>query len=104
MAVRIVVQWRVEPSRAQEFNTIAADARKILERLGGRCRMFNALDAGPNTGLRSFVVEVENMTAYATLVDAMAGDSEWQTYLPRLFAPNAGWTGVSRSSLVEVPI
>lgn len=104
MAVRIVVQWRIEPARAQEFNAIAADARKILERLGSRCRMFNALDAGANFGLRAFVVEVESMSAYGKLVEAMAADSEWQAYAPRLNAPDAPWTAVSRSSLIEVPI
>ena len=85
MAVAQVFQFRIRPGRNQEFNAQVAEAKKIQERLGGRVRVWQATAAGPNTGLVSYVVEHQNLAAFAGFSDKLQADSEWQAFVAKVF-------------------
>lgn len=80
MAVAQVFQFRIIQGKAQEFNANVAEAKKIQERLGGRVRVWQATMAGQNTRLVSYVVEHDNMAAFASFSDKIAADSEWTAF------------------------
>ena len=65
MATALVTQWRVAPGRRAEFIQAAGEAKKIHEGLGGRVRMFGATAAGTASGTLSYVLEFDDVAAYA---------------------------------------
>jgi hypothetical protein len=83
MAVAQVFQFRIIQGKAQEFNANVAEAKKIQERLGGRVRVWQATLAGQNTGLVSYVVEHNDMAAFASFSEKIGADAEWQAFAAR---------------------
>jgi len=80
MALLTVAQFRVVPGKFQEFGANVATAKKIHERLGGRVRVWNAVVAGPNSGLVSYAIEHQDWASYASFNEKLATDSEWQQF------------------------
>ncbi|MGB2694820.1 MAG: hypothetical protein WBD55_06480 [Dehalococcoidia bacterium] len=80
MAVAQVFQFRIVQGKNQEFGTQVAEAKKIQERHGGRVRVWQGTMAGPNTGLVSYVVEHDDLAAFATFNQKLAADAEWVAF------------------------
>ena len=80
VAVAQVAQFRIIQGKNQEFNANVAEAKKIHERHGGRVRVWQATAAGPNTGLVSYVIEHDDLAAYASFAAKLAADSEWLAF------------------------
>jgi hypothetical protein len=102
MAVAYVSQWRVAPGRSQEATGLFREAKQIATRLGAAVRVYNALAAGPDTFIRSFVMEVEDLEAWGRLAQSLSTDAEWLTFQPKLFNAQAPMTLISNSVLNEV--
>src|SRR5262245_62134091 len=79
MTVATITQWRPTPGKQQELLANVAHAKQIHERLGARVRVWQSTMAGPNAGLLSYVMEFDDLAAYARTVEHMQTDSEWQT-------------------------
>ncbi len=105
MAVAQVVQFQIVPGRNPEFMTNVAAGKKIHERLGGRVRVWAATAAGPNTGTVSYVIEHDDLAAFASFSDKLAADSEWQEFLAKTLqrADPAG-TLLGASLVNELPL
>ena len=77
MAVVQAVQFRIVPGKNEEFTNNVAAAKKIHERLGGRVRVWTAVAAGPNTGIVNYVIEHDDLAAYADFGTKLPADPEW---------------------------
>lgn len=77
VAVAQVAQFRIVQGKNQEFNANVATAKKIHERHGARVRVWQGVFAGENTGLVSYVIEHNDLAAYASFAQKLAADSEW---------------------------
>jgi hypothetical protein len=95
MAVAQVVQFRVTPGKAVEFNAQVAEAKKIQERLGGHVRVWQATAAGPNTGLVSYVIEHKDLADFAAFSDKLTADATWQAFVVKAFVANPTGTLLS---------
>ncbi len=80
MAVAQVFQFRIVQGKNQEFNANVAEAKKIQERLGGRVRVWQATMAGQNTGLVSYVIEHDDMAAFASFSQKIGTDADWLAF------------------------
>ena len=102
MAVAQVFQFRISPGRNQDFNANVAEGKKIQERLGGRVRVWQATAAGPNTGLVSYVIEHDDLAAFATFATKLQADSEWQTFAAKVFTADPSGTLISAALANEI--
>ncbi len=84
MAVAQVVQFRIVPGRNEEFAKNVAAGKKIHERLGGRVRVWTALIAGPNTGIVSYVIEHDDLAAFADFSAKLTADPEWVEFTAKV--------------------
>lgn len=80
MAVAQVFQFRIVQGKNQEFAAQVAEAKKLQERHGGRVRVWQGTMAGPNTGLVSYVIEHDDMAAFAGFAQKLGADSEWLAF------------------------
>ena len=101
MAVATVTQWRVIPGRQQETLANIARARIIHERLGGRVRVWQATMAGPNAGVISYIIEHDDLVAYANFTQRAQTDAEWQQFWADVQS-NPSATLVGNSLVVEI--
>ena len=83
MAVAQVAQFRIVPGRNEEFTKNVAAAKKMHERHGGRVRVWTALAAGPNTGIVSYVIEHDDLAAYADFAAKLTADPEWVEFVAK---------------------
>ncbi len=105
MAVAVVTQWQVVQGRRAQFITEAGEAKSIHERLGGRVRMYGATLAGTNTGIITYVIEFDDLAAYAAFSQKLQADKAWLTFVARTIGgadPSA--RAVSQSLLSEIPL
>jgi len=102
MAVAQVIQFRISPGKNQEFNAQVAEAKKLQERLGGRVRVWQATAAGPNTGLVSYVIEHDNLAAFAAFSDKLSADAEWLAFSAKVFVANPSGTLISAGLANEI--
>jgi len=102
MAVAQVFQFQINPGKNQEFNAQVAEAKKIQERLGGRVRVWQATMAGPNSGFISYVIEHDNLAAFATFSDKLAADADWLAFVAKTFGANPSARVVAGSLANEV--
>lgn len=79
MAAMTLTAWKVTPGKQQEFLATIAEAKAIHERLGGRVRVWLATGAGPNAGNIWYVIEHDDLAAYASFTQQLQADPEWQT-------------------------
>ncbi|MDP9238220.1 MAG: hypothetical protein M3P30_12635 [Chloroflexota bacterium] len=101
MAVATVVRFAINPGKNQEFMALAAEAKKIHERLGGKVRIWNATLAGPDSGNVSYVIEHANIAAYASFSDKMGADAEWLKFVPKAFSANPAGRALSSVLITE---
>ncbi|MFQ5472908.1 MAG: NIPSNAP family protein [Dehalococcoidia bacterium] len=103
MAVATIHRFRIKPGRLQEFTKMLAEGRKIHESLGGRIRVWQSTIAGePNT--ISYVIEYDDMTAYAAFGDKLRSDRAWQDVVQKARGsadPSAELIGSSLVTSVE---
>jgi hypothetical protein len=104
MAVATVVTWKVRTGRFADFMTPASEAKKILERVGGRVRAWQPI-VGGEPGTVSFVVEHDDLAAYAEYSAKLQSDGEWQALIQKYVLANSDPTAdIIRSALItEVP-
>lgn len=95
LAVAQVFQFRVTPGKNQEFNAQVGEAKKLQEKLGGHVRVWQATMAGPNSGLVSYVIEHENLAAFAAFSDKLASDAAWLAFVAKAFVANPAGTLLS---------
>ncbi|MEP6659423.1 MAG: hypothetical protein ABJD24_05860 [Acidimicrobiales bacterium] len=90
--------WRPRDGKLGEFMGNAAEAKKIHERLGGKVRVSQTLFGGqPMTVV--YVIEHQDMTAFAKFSDKMSADTEWQKFWTSAMAsPSADFL---QSSLLQ---
>ena len=84
MAVRSVSIFHANPGKRQEFLKNAAEAKKILERLGGRWRAAETTFGGPNTGNIVVALEFDDMAGFSAFTQKQGKDSEWLATKNRL--------------------
>jgi heme-degrading monooxygenase HmoA len=105
MAIRNVSIFQVHPGRRQEFLKEAAEAKKILERMGVSWRAAETMIGGPNTGSFVVALEFDDMAAFAAFTQKAQADSEWQAFQARLNGMSSPTrTLVSRSLLTDVTL
>jgi len=78
MSVTNLISWLSKPGRRAEAMANVGNAKRILEGLGARVRVYQPLVAGPNAANLSFVSEFDTMSAYAKWLAAVQADAEWQ--------------------------
>ena len=78
-----------------------AQAKKIHERLGGKVRVSQTLFGGqPATVV--YVIEHQDMTAFAKFTDNLNTDTGWQEFwMSALANPSGDW--LQNSLLQEIP-
>ncbi len=105
MAVAVVTQWQVVQGRRAQFITEAGEAKPIHERLGGRVRMYGATLAGANTGMLTYVLEFDDLPAYAAFSQKLLADTAWLTLVARsIGSADPSARAVSQSLLSEIPL
>ena len=105
MAVRSVSIFHAKPGKRQEFLKNAAEARKMLERLGGRWRAAETTIGGPNTGNIVVTLEFDDMAAFAAFTQKQGKDSEWLAFQARtLGTSDPATTLVSRALLTDLEV
>ena len=103
MAVATVTQWKVTPGKQQEVMANIARARLIHERLGVRVRVWQALLAGPQAGTIAYVLEYDDLAAYARTVQQLQADSEWQAFVSEVLqATEPSATLLANSLLTDI--
>jgi len=102
VAVALITNWRVNPGRNQEFLGLVGEAKKIHGRLGGRVRVWQAAVAGENSGNIGYVVEHDDLVAYANFTQKLQADPEWQAFLAKAFVANPTGTLLSTSLVNEL--
>lgn len=95
VAVAQVFQFRISPGKNQEFNAQVDEAKKLQEKLGGHVRVWQATLAGPNSGLVSYVIEHENLAAFAAFSDKLSADAAWLAFVAKAFVANPAGTLIS---------
>ena len=80
MAVAQLFQFRIVQGKNQEFAAQVAEAKKIQERHGGRVRVWQGTMAGANTGLVSYVIEHEDIAAFASFSQKLGADADWLAF------------------------
>ena len=100
MAVATVATFQVLPGKNQQFQALIAEAKKHHERLGGRVRIWTATIAGENSNNVLYVIEHDDIVAFANFTEKTNADSEWQAFIAKALAdPSSTW--VSSSLLNE---
>ena len=103
MTVATITQWRPTQGRQQELLASVARAKQIHERLGARVRVWQSTMAGPNAGLLSYVMEFDDLAAYARTVEQLQTDGEWQTFVREVLqAADPVATMVSNGMATEI--
>ena len=103
MAVVVVAQWQPNPGKAQELLQDAAKVSQIAQRHGARgARVFQALFAGPNSGIISHVFEFDDLAGFASFQGKFEADPEFQQLFAKATGANAPATLLSVSLLREV--
>ena len=102
MAVATVTTFEIRPGRNEEFNKQVAEAKKLHERLGGRVRVWAATLAGPNAGQVIYVIEHNDLAAFASFSQKMQADSAWLAFAAKVFTADPTGTMVGGSLVTEV--
>jgi hypothetical protein len=101
VAVATVATFQVLPGKNQQFQANVAEGKKLHERLGGRVRVWQATIAGENSNSVLYVIEHDDLAAFANFTQKAAADSEVQAFTAKIQAnPSATW--VSSSLVTEV--
>ena len=80
-SVAQVLSWRVRPGRRKDFIRVAANADRILRRLGATTRTLDNVIAGEMAGTMTYVIESADMNKFAALQNQMQTDKEWQAFI-----------------------
>lgn len=102
MAVAQVTQFRISPGKNQEFTAQVAEAKGHHERLGARVRVWQATAAGPNSGIVSYVVEHQDLAAFAAFSDKLGKDAQWLAFVAKVFTANPSGTLTSSALANEI--
>lgn len=94
----IAAQWRINPGRNDEFMKSTSLARKH----GASVRVYQQTAAGPNTGVVTFVMEVEDRHVWANVYDSLFADPEWVAMMAGTTGANAPATLLSQSLANEI--
>lgn len=105
MAVRTVTIWSVAPGRVVEFLGLAAQAKVIQERLGGKCRLARIAFGGPNSGQMVYTIEHASLEVLADFDGRLAVDPDWQKLIATGITANANpsATILSHSIAADMP-
>ncbi len=77
MAVARIVTFRPRPERYDECLGRVAEYKKIIERMGGRVRVWRAEDGG-EPDAAAFVTEVDDWVRFGELLTKLESDTEFQ--------------------------
>ena len=77
MTISRIVSFRPRPDRYDECLGRVVEYKKLVERLGGRVRVFRAEDGG-EPGTAAFVIEVDDWPRFGELNAKVESDSEYQ--------------------------
>jgi NIPSNAP len=80
MAVCSVTILHVNPGRLQDFLANIAAAKAIHERVGAKVRIWQATAAGTQAGSVAYVIEHDDLAAYARFTQQLQADADWQAF------------------------
>jgi len=89
MRTGYVVGGQIKPGRGDEAAAVAQEGMKIFERLGADEVSYRVGGGGTASGSTSFKFEAPSQGAMGELLDAMMGDSDYQTFMAKVDAENA---------------
>ncbi len=81
MAVLQTTLWQAAPGRGAEVVAAMATAKRIHQRLGAKALGAQIQVGGTNSGRFVYALYFPDLSAYASLTQALAGDMEWQMYV-----------------------
>ena len=84
MAIRVATRFRIIAGKNQEFLSQVAEGRKIHERVGGKVRVWQATLTGESTGNIAYIIEHNDISAYADFTQKLQGDAEWQAFVAKI--------------------
>jgi hypothetical protein len=100
MTVRDVLEFKVQPGRESEIVALFKEATDLIVSRGGpRARLFYNFVGGKDFLTRHVVIDHEDLVAWARQENGAS--PEWLAMRSKVFGPDAPWTVVSRSLLVE---
>lgn len=104
MAVATITRWKVRTGRVADFLIPVAEAKRIIENLGGNVRIWQPIYGG-DAGTVSFVVEHADQAAVAAFAAKLQADGEWQALLQKYILSNDDPTAdlVGTALVTEVP-
>jgi len=102
MAIVVATQVRVNPGKRKEALERLSDVKKMFQRGGASVRVFEATVAGANTGVLTVVAESSDLAQYASVLQKLQGDSDWQKFQEQAQSADAPSTVVGRSILTEL--
>lgn len=92
MAVATVTRWKVRTGRVSDFLVPLAEAKKIVENLGGKVRVWQPVYGG-EAGTVSFVIEHADQAAAVAFGAKLQADGEWQALIQKYILSNSDPTG-----------
>ncbi len=81
-AIAQVATWRIRDGRLQDFMAIAATAKKIQQRLGGKVRVWQTAIGGQGMTV-GYVIEHAGWEAFGSFAARLEADSEWQALVAK---------------------
>jgi hypothetical protein len=97
-----VVAVQVKPGKLEDYRKQVAKLRAVIDRVGASStlRMWNATQAGPNTGTVLVALEWKNADTWAAESGKVQGDPEWQKIVSglheiRTLAGSALWREIT---------
>ncbi len=102
MAISRIVSFRPRPDRYVECLGRVVEYKKLVERLGGRVRVFRAEDGG-EPGTMAFIAEVDDWARFGELNAKLESDPEFQR-LQALDLSDPVFDILQQSTVSEVPL
>ena len=104
MAVATITRWKVRSGRLADFLVPVTEAKRIVENLGGKVRIWQPVYGG-EAGTVSFVVEPADQAAAAEFSAKLQADGEWQALIQKYIMANDNPTAdlVGTALVTELP-
>ncbi len=105
MAVVQTFQWRADKGKTPEMIVMFAEAKKHHERLGARVRAVQTFHGGEAALTATYIMEHDDMAAFAAFTDASNVDAEWQALLfDRVIGENAPATLIAAALSTDIDL
>jgi hypothetical protein len=104
MPAVVVSQVRVHPGKDPAYIALCQEYKPLAAKHGLSSRLFQALLAGPNAGVYSFVSEAADLATLAAGLQALFADPAWPDLQQRFLGPEGVCTLLSFGQASEVPL